>query len=227
MLLYWLYSRRHVDAIIDPLLLRYKAYRTAVLGGMPLRIGIGASPFLMPLMLQLGFGLSPLTSGSLSVATAVGSLAVRGVMTKAIQRIGFRTLLIVATCMTGCFYACYGLFKPSTPHLLIFCTLLVGGLFNSLAMVTLNTLGYSDMPKPKMSRATALSGMAQQLSVSLGVAFGASLLALTAHLHGGSAAHLTARDFSPAFFVVGAAVLCSLFFFVKLSKDEGAELRQA
>jgi len=79
---------------------------------------------------------------------------------------------------------------------------------------------------PRMSRATALSGMAQQLSVSLGVAFGASLLALTAHLHGGSAAHLTARDFSPAFFVVGGAVLCSLFFFVKLSKDEGAELRQ-
>ncbi|SIT49933.1 Major facilitator transporter [Paraburkholderia piptadeniae] len=225
-LLYWLYSRRYADAIIDPLLLRFKAYRTAVLGGMPLRIGIGASPFLMPLMLQLGFGLSPLTSGSLSVATAVGSLAVRGVMGLAIRRIGFRTVLIGATCMTGCFYACYGLFRPSTPHLLIFCVLLVGGLFNSLAMVTLNTLGYSDMPKQKMSRATALSGMAQQLSVSVGVAFGASLLALTAHLHGGSAAHLAARDFSPAFFVVGAAVLCSLFFFVKLSKDEGAELRQ-
>ncbi|TKC86811.1 MFS transporter [Trinickia terrae] len=223
---YWLYSRARDGTVIDLAILRYKAYRTAVLGGMPLRIAIGASPFLMPLMLQLGFGLSPLQSGSLSVATAVGSLSVRTVMTTAIRRIGFRTLLLGATLVTSLFYASYGLFRPTTPHLLIFAVLLFGGLFNSLAMVTLNTLGYSDMPKPKMSRATALSSMMQQLSVSLGVAFGASLVALTAHLHGGSAAHLVAADFSPAFVVVGALTLCSLLFFVRLSHDEGAELRQ-
>ena len=225
-LAYWRYSRRQEAAIIDPGILRYKTYRTAVVGGMPLRIAIGASPFLMPLMLQLGFGLSPLQSGSLSVATAIGSLSVRAVMTSAIRRIGFRRLLIGATLVTGCFYACYGLFRPTTPHLLIFVVLLFGGLFNSLAMVTLNTLGYSDVPKPKMSRATALSSMAQQLSISIGVAFGASLLALSAHLRGGSAAHLMARDFSPAFIVVGMLTLCSLFFFVQLSHNEGDELRQ-
>jgi len=77
-----------------------------------------------------------------------------------------------------------------------------------------------------MSRATALSSMAQQLSISIGVAFGASLLALSAHLRGGSAAHLMARDFSPAFIVVGMLTLCSLFFFVQLSHNEGDELRQ-
>ncbi|MEQ5838027.1 MFS transporter [Paraburkholderia acidicola] len=156
LLAYWFYSRRRADTIIDPGILRYRAYRTAVLGGMPLRIAIGASPFLLPLMFQLGFGLSPLQSGSLSVATAIGSLSVRAVMTSAIRRVGFRTLLIGATSLTGCFYACYGLFRPGTPHLLIFVVLLFGGLFNSLGMVTLNTLGYSDMPKLKMSRATAL-----------------------------------------------------------------------
>ncbi len=223
---YWRYSRRRVEPIIDPALLRYHAYRTAVLGGMPLRIALGASPFLLPLMLQLGFGLSPLASGSLSVATAVGSLSVRAVMGPAIRHIGFRPLLIGATLATGCFYASYGLFRPTTPHLLIFIVLLFGGLFNSLAMVTLNTLGYSDMPTPQMSRATAFASMAQQLSISVGVAFGASVLALTAHLYGGSAAHLSARDFSPAFFVVGALTLSSLLFFVRLSHDEGAELRQ-
>ncbi len=227
LLAYGLYGRARERTIIDLGILRYTAYRTAVVGGMPLRIAIGASPFLMPLMLQLGFGLSPLQSGSLSVATAVGSLSVRTVMTTAIRRIGFRTLLIGATLATSVFYACYGLFRPTTPHLLIFVVLLFGGLFNSLAMVTLNTLGYADMPKPKMSRATALSSMMQQLSVSLGVAFGASLVALTAHLHGGSAAHLAADDFSPAFVVVGAMTLCSLLFFVRLSHEEGAQLRQS
>jgi len=226
LLAYWLYGRARERTIIDLGILRYHAYRTAVIGGMPLRIAIGASPFLMPLMLQLGFGLSPLQSGSLSVATAVGSLMVRTVMSTAIRRVGFRTLLIGATLLTSCFYASYGLFRPTTPHLLIFVVLLFGGLFNSLAMVTLNTLGYSDMPKPKMSRATALSSMAQQLSVSVGVAFGAALVALTAYLHGGSTTHLAADDFSPAFGVVGAMTLCSLLFFVRLSHEEGAALRQ-
>ena len=58
------------------------------------------------------------------------------------------------------------------------------------------------------------------------MAFAASLLTLTAYLNGGSAAHLMARDFSPAFFVVGALTLCSLLFFVKLAHNEGDELRQ-
>jgi hypothetical protein len=225
LLAYWAYSRARADTIIDPGLLRFKTYRTAVVGGMPMRIAIGASPFLMPLMLQLGFGLSPLQSGSLSVATAVGSLSVRGIMQRAIRRIGFRNLLIGASLLTGSFYVCYGFFRPDTPHLLIFVVLLFGGLFNSLCMVSLNTLGYSDVPKPLMSRATALSSMAQQLSISIGVAFAASLVTLTARLHGGTAAHLAARDFSPAFMVIGLMTFCSLFFFTRLSADEGDELR--
>jgi EmrB/QacA subfamily drug resistance transporter len=225
LLAYWAYSRRRADAIIDPGLLRYKAYRTAVVGGMPTRIAIGASPFLLPLMLQLGFGLSPLQSGSLSVATAIGSLSVRAVMQQAIRRIGFRKLLIGATLLNGCFYAGYGLFRPSTSHLLIFVVLLFGGLFNSLCMVTLNTLGYSDMPASLMSRATALSSMAQQVSLSVGVAFAASLVVLTAHLYGGSGAQLAARDFSPAFVVIGGLTFCSLYFFMQLAHNEGDELR--
>lgn len=225
-LAYWAYTRRHDNPIIDPNLFRFKAYRTSVVGGMPLRIAIGASPFLLPLMFQLGFGLSPLESGSLSVATAIGSLAVRGVLQKAIAIVGFRTLLITCTSLTGFFYAFYGFFRPTTPHLFIFVVLMFGGLFNSLSMITLNTLGYSDMPQEKMSRATAMASMTQQLSISLGVAFGALLLAVTARIHGNDPAHLTAQDFSPAFIVVGLMTWWSLLFFVKLSRDEGSEMRR-
>lgn len=224
---YRLLRRNNERAIIDLDILRYRTYRTAVVGGMPLRVALGASPFLLPLMLQLGFGLSPLRSGTLSVATAVGSLAVRALMTRAIGQFGFRSVLLGATFVTSLFYASYGLFRPSTPHWLIFVVLLFGGLFNSLAMITLNTLGYSDMPKPRMSRATALASMSQQLSVSIGVAFGASLVALTARFSGGSVAHLSAGDFSPAFVIVGMLTLVSLASFVRLSPNEGEEMRRA
>jgi EmrB/QacA subfamily drug resistance transporter len=225
LILYLLRSRRMDSPIIDLRILRHPTYFASIIGGTPLRIAIGASPFLLPLMLQLGFGLSALDSGMLTVATALGSLATRTVMAQAIRRIGFRSLLIGATTLTSLFYASYGLFRPDTPHLLMFCTLLLGGLVNSMGMVALQTLGFSEIPKPRMSHATTLSSMAQQLSLSFGVVLGASLVSAAAWWHGGDAAHLAARDFSPAFMVIGAMTMLSLFFFVRLGRDEGAQLR--
>lgn len=223
--LYHLRSRGRTHHIIDFGTLRYFTFRTSIIGGTPLRIAIGASPFLLPLMLQLGFGLSPLDSGLLTVATAVGSLATRTVMARAIRRFGFRSLLIGATTLTSLLYASYGLFRPGTPHVLMFCTMMLGGLFNSMGMVAMQTLGFSEIPKPLMSHATTLSSMAQQLSLSFGVVLGASLVSAAAWWHGGDSAHLAARDFSPAFVVVGAMTLLSLLFFVRLSPQEGADMR--
>jgi len=223
-LVYHLRSRGKADPLIDLGILRYPTYRASIVGGTPLRIAIGASPFLLPLMLQLGFGLSPLASGSLTMATALGSLATRVVMTKAIRTIGFRGLIIGATCLTSLFYLACGYFEPTTPHVQIFITLMFGGLVNSMAMVSLQTLGFSQIPKPRMSHAATLNSMAQQLSLSLGVTLGASLITLAAWWNGSGANALKAEDFSPAFGVIGAMTLLSLLSFSRLSKDEGAGL---
>jgi EmrB/QacA subfamily drug resistance transporter len=222
---YHLRSRGRANPLIDLGTLRYPTYFASIIGGTPLRIAIGASPFLLPLMLQLGFGLSALDSGLLTVATAIGSLATRTVMQRAIRLVGFRSLVIGATALTSMFYASYGFFRPETPHLLMFCLMMLGGLFNSMGMVALQTLGFSEIPKPLMSHATALSSMAQQLSISVGVVLGASLVSAAAWWHGGDSTHLTARDFSPAFVVIGAITLISLAFFVRLDRNEGADMR--
>jgi EmrB/QacA subfamily drug resistance transporter len=222
---YTLHHRRKANAILDLGILRDRSYFTSVVGGTPLRIAIGASPFLLPLMLQLGFGLSPLASGTLTVATAIGSLATRAIMQRVIQRFHFRALLLATTTLCSLLYASYGLFKPDTPHVLIFCTLMLGGLVNSMGMVALQTLGFSAIPKSRMSHATTLNSMAQQLSLSFGVTLGAGLVTLASWWHGGNGATPQARDFSPAFVVIGMMTLLSLFFFVRLGPDEGAELR--
>ena len=223
--LYYLHSRRQAHPIIDLSILRFQTFRANVMGGTPLRIAIGASPFLLPLMLQLGFGLSPLTSGALTVATAIGALGTRAVMKRAIHGFGFRQLILGATVLTSVSYMSYGLFNPSTSHLLMFCVMILGGLVNSLGMIALTTLGFSDVPKPRMSHATTLSAMAQQLSLSLGVVLGASLVSAASWWHGGDAVHLHAEDFSPAFFVIGLMTLLSLLSFWRLDPKEGAGLR--
>ncbi len=223
--LYYLHGSRQTHPIIDLNILRFRTYRTNVIGGMPLRIAVGAAPFLLPLMLQLGFGLSPLTSGLLTVATSIGGLSTRLVMKRAILSIGFRNLLVGATTLTGLSYISYSQFSPSTPHLLMFITLMLGGLVNSLSMVTLGTLGYSEIPKLHMSHGTTLASMIQQLSVSFGVVLGATSVGLAVWWHEGDAAHLQARDFSPAFVVVGLLTMVSLCFFLRLHPKEGAELQ--
>ena len=222
---YWMHSRRKTEPLIDPSILRYPSYFATIVGGTPLRIAIGASPFLLPLLLQLGFGLSALDSGLLTVASAIGGLATRTVMAASIRRFGFKRLLVGCTAMTSLFYMGYGLFRPDTSHALIFMVLMAGGLFNAMCMVVLNTMGFAEIPRPRMSHATTLASMGQQLSLALGVSMGAALVTLASSLHGTDAQHLSAADFSPAFFVVGLMTLISLVFFARLRSDEGAELR--
>lgn len=225
LVLYCLHSRRQAHPVIDLSILRFRTFRTNVLGASPLRIGIGASPFLLPLMMQLGFGLSPLISGLLTVGSAIGALCTRAVMRWAIDRFGFRRLLLGATVLTSISYVSYGLFSPTTPHLLMFCTMFAGGLVGSLCMVSLGALGFTEIPKASMSHAAALTSISQQLSVSFGVVLGASLLAVISWWHGGDGVHLQARDFSPAFVVVGMVTMLSLLSFLKLHPKEGAGLQ--
>ena len=54
--------------------MKIPTFRISVVGGFLFRIGIGAIPFLLPLMLQIGFGLNPLQSGSLTFIAAVGAM---------------------------------------------------------------------------------------------------------------------------------------------------------
>lgn len=224
----WLYvrhARHHPNPLLDLTLFKLDTFRRAIIGGTVFRLCMGAVPFLLPLMLQLGFGLSPLNSGLLTMAMALGALATRTMVARAIRAMGFRKLLIASALLTSLFYATYASFRPDTPQPLMFAVMLFGGLCTSMTMVVLNTLGYADIPRPRMGHATAMSSMAQQLSVTLGVVAGASLVGLTHHLHGGAGDTLGAADFPPAYIAIGLMTLISFLAFLRLPPDVGDELR--
>jgi len=208
--------------ILDLSLLRVRTFGASILGGFIFRIGIGALPFLTPLMLQLGFGLTPFNSGMLTFATAAGALLMKTTAPAILRNFGFRSVLLVNTVLCAIFMASYGLFVPTTPHALILTTLLVGGFFRSLQFTSLNALAYADVSDVAMSRATTLSAVAQQLSLTFGVGLGALLLHTTLTLRGRT--ELGPDDFAPAYFAVAAVSLCALYFFVPLARDAGAEV---
>lgn len=219
--LYVLYARRIADPVIALSLLRLPSFRAAVAGGFLFRIGVGATPFLLPLMLQVGFGLDPLQSGLLTFTAAVGAIAMKPTAGPILRRFGYRRTLVANAALSAAFMASYGLFRPDTPYALIVGLLLIGGFFRSLQFTAINTLAYADVPQGDMSRATSFASMAQQLSITVGVAVGAMTLHLTQTVAG---AELGPADFAPAFLVVAALAALSALIFLRLSADAGAEL---
>jgi EmrB/QacA subfamily drug resistance transporter len=219
---YLRHASRVAYPIIDLALMKIPTYASATIGGFLFRMGLGALPFLLPLMLQVGFGLDPLASGLLTFASAAGAMTMKMTAVHIIRTLGFRIVLVGDAVISAAFLFGYSLFRPDTPHLVIFLALLAGGFFRSLQMTSINTLSYADVPPAMLSRATSLTSMAQQLSQTVGVATGALLLQLAVALRGGT--ELIAADFYPAFIGVAMISLLSVPLLVRMGPDAGAEV---
>jgi EmrB/QacA subfamily drug resistance transporter len=219
------HSLRSAEPLINLWILRYKTFRTNVVGALPLRLANSASPFLVPLMLQLAFGLGPLDAGIISSGVAAGSLGTRLVMRGAMRQLSFRTLFLAANLLTALSLAGYGLLTPAMPHWMLFGAFLIGGLVTSLCLVSLNTIGFVDVPRDETAHATALVAMAQQTTSAMGVVIASALLGLFSASHGGDGSHLIRFDFSATFFAIALLASLSLIPFSRLHPDEGRELR--
>ncbi len=218
--LYLRHARKVSNPILDPSLFRLPLFRNAIVSGSLFRIGIGAFPFLMPLMLQLTFGLTPFESGLTTFVAAFGAILSKFGAERLFRRFGFPRALI-ATSAIGCaFLALNGLFTPAVPHWLLMASLLVGGLARSFFFTGVNALVFADIDDEKTSQATSLNAVCQQLSVAAGVAVAGGVLSLAA----GSDGHLTLSDFHIAWFVVAALAALSAVPFLKLPPDAGNEV---
>ncbi len=224
--LYVRHARRTPYPILDLALMRVPTFAASVTGGFAFRLGIGALPFLLPLMLQLGFGLTPFQSGSLTFAAAAGAFLMKATARPILRRFGFRRVLVVNALVSSAFLASYGLFTAATPRWVIFALLLGGGFFRSLEFTSINAIAYADVDQAAMSRATSFASVMQQLSLSTGVAMGAAVIEGSRLAHGDP--HLRAQDFGAAFWLVAAVSAASALLFLRLpaSAAQGLTGRQ-
>ena len=162
---YALHARHTAAPVLDFSLVRIPTFRANVIGGSLFRIGIGSLAFLLPLLLQLGFHLSPLQSGLITFTAAVGAFAMKAFAARTIRWLGFRKLLIFNGLLSSVFLLACAFFTPATPFALIIGVLLIGGFFRSLQFTATNTIAYADVEPQRMSRATSLVSVAQQLSI--------------------------------------------------------------
>jgi EmrB/QacA subfamily drug resistance transporter len=210
---YAAYARRTPHAILDLKLFKIPTFFASIVGGTFMRMGVGATPFLLALLLQVAFGL-------MTFASAAAALVMKTSAPPILARFGFRNTLTVNAVIVGFTFMAYAVLTKSTPHWLIYMILLTGGFFRSLQFTALNGLGFADIDQPQMSRASTMSAMGQRLAQSIGIGFAATLL----RLFQGSAHKVTAATITPAFLIIGAVALMSAGFFFVLPQDAGASL---
>ena len=96
MVLYIRHARRHPAPLLDLSLFANRSFRASIIGGTLFRIAAGATPFLLPLMLQLGFGMTAFESGMTTFIAAVGAISTKFIARRAFAAAGFRNVLILA-----------------------------------------------------------------------------------------------------------------------------------
>ena len=216
--LYLLHARRTQSPLLALDLFRNPVFRASVVGGGMFRIGIGAVPFLLPLMFQLAFGLTPFQSGMITFVTAIGAIGMKLTTAWVFRAFGFRRVLIFGSLIAAGTIAVYGFFTPQTPYAVMIGIILIGGFIRSMFFTGVNALAYADIAPEDISKATPLAAVAQQLNIALGVALAGGILEALTGLHGGP---LTLGDFHIAFFLVAAVSAAASFWFVRLAPDAG------
>jgi MFS family permease len=208
--------------VVDLSLFKLPSFRAGVGGGFIFRVGTGALPFLLPLLLQIGFGRTPFQSGMITLSTAAGAMMMKWAVPRILRRIGFRNALTWNSLIASVMLMACAAFTATTPVAAMVAVLLLGGFFRSLQFTSVNTIAFAEIEPHRMSRGTALVAVAQQLSQSVGVAVGALVVETVLRIRGQTM--LTAADFPPAFIVVSLIAASSTFLFATMPPDAGADM---
>lgn len=211
---YWLHAARAPRPLFSPALFRIRTYSIGLLGNLFARLGIASMPFLVPLVLQVSLGFSPLEAGLTMLPITLAALAMKRFVTLLIERFGYRTVLVTNTVLVGTMIASFALVTPEQPVWLRALQLFALGAVNSLQFTAMNTVALKDLERELASSGNSLLSVVQMLAMSLGVAAGAALLATFSGTLG-----TALRAFQASFLFIGIMTCASAWIFWQLSPD--------
>ena len=220
---YLWHSLKSPHPIVKTRLLRIRTFQIAVIGSLTSRLGFGGIPFLIPLLLQIGFGLTPQLAGFLLAPVALGVLCVRPFTLPFLKRLGYRRSLITTTFFASMAIWMFVLIDINTPLYYIACLTFFYGIIISLQYSAMNSLAYADMPAENLSAATSITGTLQQVAQSFGVAISALFIRLFLYLDS-TQLTLTPAILHKTFFAIGFFTLLSGFVFLRLKPEDGRQL---
>lgn len=221
---YWLRASRRPDALFPLGLFKINTFSVGILGNLFARIGSGAMPFLIPLLLQVSLGYTPAQAGVMLIPVAVAAILSKRIGPPLIRRAGYRNVLLANTLLVGGTIISFGLIGEATPSWLLMVQLACFGAVNSLQFTAMNTIALFDLEGSNASSGNSLLSMIMMLSMSLGVAIAGGLLAAFDGTSGSGTQALSA--FHATFVTVGLITCASAGIFWQLAPDAGRAIKQ-
>lgn len=218
---YILYASKAKQPLIRLSLFKTRTFSIGISGCILSRLGIGCIPFLMPLMLQIGFGYPPLTAGLMMAPIALGSITAKSTVTQVLKWFGYRRTLIVITLLIGLTIAQFSLQQPHYSIWLLIIPLFIMGVFMSTQFTSLNTLTLGYLDNEHASEGNSLMAVTQQLSISFGIALCTAVFSFFSSQSGSSLDH-----FHYTFITMGAITVISSVIFFFLKSGDGDDLVQ-
>ncbi|RZL55231.1 MAG: DHA2 family efflux MFS transporter permease subunit [Variovorax sp.] len=222
---YWLRAGRRPDPLFSPTLFKVPTLSIGLIGNLFSRLGSSCMPFLVPLLLQVSMGYSPLHAGLMMLPIALAGMAMKRFTTPLITHFGYRTVLVANTALVGLSMASFGFASPDQPLALHVVQLLFFGAVNSLQFTAMNTVTLRDLDVGMASSGNSLLSMVQMLAMSLGVAAASSVLGGYTGLFGAAStadAIDTLHAFQATFATMGLITLASSLIFWHLPPEARA-----
>lgn len=215
------HAKSNPEAIYPTILIQIRTFRIGIAGNLTCRLGMAAVPFLLPLLLQLAFSLSPSASGWALVPIALASLLAKPLIKPIVTRIGYRNTLIWNTRLIGLVIIALSL-PANTSLWLLIPLLFILGMCNSLQYSAMNTLTIADLQPEQAASGNSLMAVNQQLAIGLGIALGALLLnRLSIPAINDGNIH---TSFRYTFIIIGLLTFASSRIFAYLHPEDGSNL---
>ena len=217
------HALRHSSPILDLAAASVPTFSfSTITAGFAARVAISMTPFLLPLMFQIGYGASAFEAGIMLLVYMVGNLAMKSVTTPLLHRFGFRDVIRVNGALCALSLIACGMLSPAMPSAWVYGVLLVAGMTRSMNFTSMSTLAFADISGPLRAGATTLAAMAQQAASAMGVAAAAVALGAFQTLRSGT--ELALGDFQNAFFVAAGLMAVAVLWSLRLPADAGSEL---
>ena len=216
---------RHLERTPMPLIdlgaYAVPTFRASMRGGSFMRLAIGAAPFLLPLMFQVGFGYDAFHAGLLVLALFAGNLVMKAGTTPVLRRWGFRRVLIGNGILAAASLAACALIARDTPTAITVAVLFVGGLTRSMQFTTLSTLAFADVSRKQMSDANGLFGTISQVCAAGSVAIAALAVRGAEPLAAAIGFDAAGAAYRIAFLGLALIALAGLVDGIRLPQDAG------
>ncbi|MCU5772394.1 multidrug transporter subunit MdtD [Erwiniaceae bacterium BAC15a-03b] len=219
LLFYIWHARRHPMPLIGLPMFKTRTFSVGIVGNIASRLGTGCIPFLMPLMLQVGFGYSAILAGCMMAPAALGSILAKSTVTQVLRWLGYRKTLVAITCIIGVLITTFSLQSPGMGVLMIVAPLFVLGMAMSTQFTAMNTITLADLTDENASSGNSMLAVTQQLAIGFGVAVSAAVLRMYQNFDGTTVDH-----FHATFLTMGVVTILSALVFLLLKPGDGRHL---